>query len=140
MVAVYARVQKPLHVDIIVVGADDQDFHFWETCVDLPYGRDRFEVRHGDIGDQALDGLLLQSRKNLRTVFRLEDYLYVRNFLDNFADPGSYNSMIIGQQDTSILHKNILYHEYFLRVQLQSPGQSHLNWLQLKIWSRLSTI
>jgi len=103
MVAVYAPFKAP-HVDIIVVGADDQGIFILGTRMDLSYGRDRFEVRHGDIGDQALDGLLSKPKK-LRP-FSASKITFTSGISSIILrNPGSYNSMIIGQQDTSILHK-----------------------------------
>src|SRR5258706_1479584 len=107
MVPIDARSQQALYIDIIVISADDQDFHFWITLTNLVDGQNRLEFRHSNIDQQTIDALPLESRKGLWSVSHFIDHFQTRDFFNRVANAGPHDGMIVGQQYPNITHTMI---------------------------------
>ena len=102
MVAVDPRAQQPLHVHIVIIGADHQDFHLREFFAHAGDGGNRVEVGHGHVDEQAVGAVSLQLVEQCRAVTDLCHDGDTFQLVHHVADARPNHGMIIGQQNTCV--------------------------------------
>ncbi len=105
VIAVRAELEQPLNIDIVIIGADDQDLHRGKQCANFFDGGERFEIRHGDINEQTVSGGAAERVKQSRTRIDFGDDLDIGHAAQRIADSGAHDGVVIRQNQVSFRHK-----------------------------------